>query len=461
MIDNIIVFGYLVATLLVGIYYRSKSNNFRSFSSIKGNFSKSKLLLVATIFVSAVGGGTVFGITEKVFSGHISYSYGLLTTIIANILLAIFIVPKLAKHYGAESVGDIMEKYYGRVGRLIAGLSSVIVSFGFIAVQINISGRIFQYILGIDHITGILISYAIVIAYTTIGGLRSILFTHIIQFFAMVVTVPILSIVNVQAIDFADLWRAVGESRVLIGYDSDLMIETISLSLGFCVMGMYPSFIQRTLINSDGRQTASAIYMKSAIFLVFLFFITLNGLIAFYLFPEQVPQLALPYLVDMTIPRGLQGIIVVGLLATVMSSAEADLNIASISLVKDILVPICNIRKQQRLLLIARIMNILIGSMAIFMALSFSSIVDLVIFIAGLWVPIVVIPLIFALYNIIIPKKALAVCSFLNLLSFMVWEIYFAHQVPLKGVFVSTLFSAAILLLAYRMLRIYIPRANE
>jgi Na+/proline symporter len=277
----------------------------------------------------------------------------------------------------------------------------------------------------------------------------------------MVVTVPILSIVNVQAIDFADLWRAVGESRVLIGYDSDLMIETISLSLGFCVMGMYPSFIQRTLINSDGRQTASAIYMKSAIFLVFLFFITLNGLIAFYLFPEQVPQLALPYLVDMTIPRGLQGIIVVGLLATVMSSAEADLNIASISLVKDILVPICNIRKQQRLLLIARIMNILIGSMAIFMALSFSSIVDLVIFIAGLWVPIVVIPLIFALYNIIIPKKALAVCSFLNLLSFMVWEIYFAHQVPLKGVFVSTLFSAAILLLAYRMLRIYIPRANE
>jgi hypothetical protein len=106
-------------------------------------------------------------------------------------------------------------------------------------------------------------------------------------------------------------------------------------------------------------------------------------------------------------------------------------------------------------------MNILIGSMAIFMALSFSSIVDLVIFIAGLWVPIVVIPLIFALYNIIIPKKALAVCSFLNLLSFMVWEIYFAHQVPLKGVFVSTLFSAAILLLAYRMLRIYIPRANE
>ena len=64
MIDNLIVLSYLILILFIGVYYRSKSGNFKSFASVKDSTRKNKLLLVATIFVASVGGGTTFGIAE-------------------------------------------------------------------------------------------------------------------------------------------------------------------------------------------------------------------------------------------------------------------------------------------------------------------------------------------------------------------------------------------------------------
>src|SRR5690606_13344904 len=102
--------------------------------------------------------------------------------------------------------------------------------------------------------------------------------------------------------------------------------------LGFAVMNFFPTFIQRALINKHAHHTTRAIYIKSAIYAVFLMFIMLNGLIAYVIYPNISPRLALPCLIDHIIPVGIQGIVVTGLLAAVMSTADSDLNITSITL---------------------------------------------------------------------------------------------------------------------------------
>jgi SSS family solute:Na+ symporter len=137
MIDIIIVFAYLVALLSIGILKKSKQSGFKGFSRISDKASKGKLVLVATIFASSIGGGTTFGIAEKAFAENIAYSYGLLFAIPIDILIAIYIIPRLIKHYGAESVGDIMNVYYGSAGRYISGLSAILVSVGLVAAQIS------------------------------------------------------------------------------------------------------------------------------------------------------------------------------------------------------------------------------------------------------------------------------------------------------------------------------------
>ena len=45
----------------------------------------------------------------------------------------------------------------------------------------------------------------------------------------------------------------------------ELFINTITAMLGFYAMNLYPSFIQRALINKDAKETKKAIYIKSII----------------------------------------------------------------------------------------------------------------------------------------------------------------------------------------------------
>lgn len=450
MIDNLIVASYLLVTLFIGVYYRSHSGSFKSFATVKDSTRKNKLMLVATIFASSVGGGTAFGLSEKAFLGDVSYSYGLIITIIVDLLVAKFILPRLSKHYGAESVGDIVSVYYGTAGRIVAGIAAMLVSIGFVAAQISVSGRIFQYILQVNYFEGVILSYSIVIIYTTIGGLRSVMFTNLLQFFAMLCAIPIITIAGIKAIGPEAFLDHLPVDKILFTNNTDLLSNTISASLGFAVMGLYPNFLQRALINHDAIQTRNAIYAKSAIYAIFLILITLNGLIAYQLYPHQSAALALPYMIDQIIPTGLQGIVVVGLLAAVMSTADSDLNVTSVSLVKDIFSPISKEKNQQKLLLIARVANVVIGSSAIIIALRFSSVVDLVVFVAGFWSAIILVPLVLALFGITISTKSMLFTSFIGLTNFLLWEHFaMAQYFALKGVFVGAMSNLLIFFIFY------------
>ncbi len=460
MIDVTIVLAYLFMLLLIGILQKSQQSGFKIFSKIGDNASKGRLMLVATIFASTIGGGTTFGITEKAFAGDLAYSYGLFLALPADILIAMFVIPRLTKHYGAESVGDIMSVYYGSIGRYIAGMSAILVSIGLVAAQISVSGRIFEYILKIDYVFGVIISYGIIVIYTTIGGLRSILFANQLQFFAIIITIPMISFFGLYQIGFENFINLIPTYKVSFINNTDLTQHTISLALGFMVMNLFPTFIQRALINKNSNTTKQAIYIKSAIYSVFLLFITINGLIAFIKYPAINSNLALPHLINDMMPAGIQGLVVVGLLAAVMSTADSDLNITSTTLVKDFLNPIFLIKDEHRMLLLARIINIIIGSLAIFIALKFTIVADLVIFIAGFWGPVILVPLVLALFNIVISKKGFVASCTSGMISFVIWENYFAIYFNIKGVFIGVLTNLVVFVIFYLSKRMAITNRN-
>lgn len=444
-IDNIILFLYLISILAVGIYYRAKNSSFKNYANVESKVQNNKLLLIATIFASSVGGATTFGITEKAFLGHAYYAYALILTIPIDIIIAIYVVPQIAKHYGAESIGDIMSIYYGNLGRFIGGVSSVIVSVGFLAAQISVSGYIFQYILEINYIEGVILSYSIVLIYTTIGGLQSIVFTNLLQFFAMIIAIPVVTFIGLNKIGS-------------INHIGDLIVETnqsnlfsyiIAAALSFSVMNLYPTFIQRALINKNPTQTTKAIYTKSVIYLFFLICVTLNGLIAYKLYPEQPSSLVLPYLINQIIPPLIQGLVISGLLAAVMSTADSDLNVTSIAIVKDIINPILKVKNEQQLLLIARIINVATGSLAIIAALKFNNVIDLVVFFTGFWGPVILVPLVTTLFNLRVPTQIMVLSSISGAATFLLWEHYSLsiQYFNLRGVFIGTMVSCLIFML--------------
>ncbi len=449
MIDIVIVVSYLSLLLIIGIVKRTTGDSFRSFSRITKGVKGNNLLLVATIFASSIGGGTTFGISEKAFSESLAHTYGLMIAMPVDLLIAIYIVPKLIKHYGSETIGDIMSTYYGSSGRYIGGFSAILVSIGLLAAQISVSGRIFEYILQVDYVLGVTLSYGIVVIYTTIGGLQSVLFTNLLQFFAMIVAIPIITIFGLYQIGLETFVASVPLDKISFSDNQDLLGITLSAALGFSVINLLPTFIQRALINKDSRITTNAIIVKTGVYVIFLVFVTINGLIAYIQYPDIKASLALPYLIDHIIPVGVQGIVVIGLLAAVMSTADSDLNVTSITIVKDFINPLFAVKNQNAMLLLARIINVLIGSIAIVIALCFSKVVDLVIFVVGFWSPIVLVPMIFGLFGITIGKRDFVISCATGALTFIVWQLYFEKHFYLKGVFVGTIAHLLIFLVFY------------
>ena len=147
-----------------------------------------------------------------------------------------------------------MFTYYGKAGRAVGGLAALLVSIGFVAAQISVSARIFEYILQIDYVQGVIISYGIVIIYTTVGGFRSVLFTNQMQFFAMLLAIPIISIFGLYQLGISEFLQKIPPEKVIITGNDDLIKTTISAFLGFIVMNLFPTFIQRALIDKEAGE---------------------------------------------------------------------------------------------------------------------------------------------------------------------------------------------------------------
>jgi Na+/proline symporter len=440
MLDNLIVLFYLFFVLFIGLYYRSRTKSLSGYGKVEKEIGGNRLILLATIFATSVGGGTTFGISEKAFSGNIAYSYGLIITVIIDLLIAIYLVPRIVRFHGAVTVGDIMSKYYGLSGKLITGIAATLVSIGYLAAQISVSARIFEYFLSLNFFYSVLLSYIIVIIYTTFGGLRSTVITDILQFFLMVISIPILLFIGVKEIGgVGEFIQKIPEAKYVL--NEDIWRNTILAILSFSVMGLHPTFIQRIFLTKDTRSLQISIYRKIVVYIIFICIITAIGLVASIIAPDLKSMHAIPYLVDTIIPIGLKGIIISGLLASVMSTADSDLNVAALSLINDIYKPLSKSTHQENLLLIAKVTTVILGSLAIIIALNFQSVVDLVIFVAGFWSPMIFVPLIVALYGKSISQQGFLASSILGVLSFTVWELWYVANYKISGVFIGTCMS--------------------
>ncbi len=89
----------------------------------------------------------------------------------------------MAEFLGNLSIAEAMGILYGNNVKLITAIAGCIGTSGMIAAQSKIAGLLFEYILGISGIYGILIGASIVTVYSALGGIKSVTFTDVIQLF--------------------------------------------------------------------------------------------------------------------------------------------------------------------------------------------------------------------------------------------------------------------------------------
>lgn len=436
-LDYLIVLIYLASILALGVFTSRGISNLQQYAV--ANRAYPAWIVFATLSASFIGGGYTLGNAEKVFAYGLVNVFALWGFSFKEIFVAKFIAPRMGQFRDCISAGDIMFKAYGKTGKIITGVFSVMLCMGIVGAQVGAIGYVFEVFLDMPRLWGILLGCSIVIIYVTIGGMKAVVITDIVQFGILVIGIPLALIFGIASVGGTKpLIQALPTDHLTLLGQMPLL-AFISLFLTF-VLGetLVPPYLQRLLIGKDAKAVTRGT-LWSGLFSIPFFFITGSiGLVALVLAPDLNPNLAIPFVVESVLPVGIRGLVVAAIISVVMSSADSFLNSAAVSFSNDIVKPLSSQPmpvKQE--LLMTKIVTFMVGVLAVYFALSIQSVLDILIYAYQFWAPIVLIPLVAALFNYRAPSRHFCVAALGGAMSMVLWNVVDPLPVEFSGIIIG------------------------
>ncbi|MBK8980261.1 MAG: cation acetate symporter [Planctomycetes bacterium] len=137
------------------------------------------------------------------------------------VLLALLLAPYLRK-FGHYTVPDFVgDRFESKVARVVAVLCALFISFTYVAGQMRGVGIVFSRFLEVDIDVGVVIGMAIVFVYATLGGMKGITWTQVVQYWVLITAFLVPAI----AISI----RLTGEPVPQVGLGSELRDSGVAL----------------------------------------------------------------------------------------------------------------------------------------------------------------------------------------------------------------------------------------
>jgi SSS family solute:Na+ symporter len=399
-IDITIVGAYLFLTLLIGMWQSSGVKTMKDYTIANRDYST--FIIVATVAASWFGGGTSIGKVEKIFNHGTVYLLTTVGLVVQLLLMSEIIVKKFAPYMGLLTVGDIMEKMYNKNAKIITGFFGVVISVSFLGSQIAALGYFMTAIFDINMMNAVILSYGIVVVYSSFGGIKSVATTDVFQFIVIVLMVPTLVYLSMDYHKISEpLLNLVPKSKLNFTDISYENYKYFYMMLVFTVPTLIPMSIQRILMSKDTKQSQQSFRWSIIILLLVSGSMASLALLATVTMPDVNPNQVIPVMIRDLLPIGIKGLVVAGFLAIIMSSADSFLHSSGVCLVHDFLKPLVkkDLSAKQELLL-TKVLTFIIGTVSIITAVNTESLVEAIHRGFGFWMPAVLVPLLSGLLNI-------------------------------------------------------------
>lgn len=431
MLDTAIILIYFFITLIFGFY---KGSNIKSMSDYAvGSRSYALPIMVATITATWICGGTTFGFTESIHSQGIALLLVAMGEPLNLIVAAFFLIKRFEIFDHNLSVGEIIGDYYGKWPRVITGLCGALSCAGIVGAQVSVVGLIAHYFLDMPYILGVVFGCGIVILYSAFGGIRAVTATDVIQFAVILVAIPMVCNVGIHQVGgIKAFFSQIPPHLLELPHEPTIIINYIFMCMGFGLPFLDPAIMQRLLMAKNQKQRRSMLVIGGLVAIPVYLLVGIIGFVSAILYPGIESSLAFAHLINTTLPAGVKGIAVIGLFSVVMSTADSYLNAAGICLVHDTIKPLSLMSDKQELF-ITRLITLFLGIFATVVALSFSSILNMMLFSFNFWGPIIVIPL----YAILLGFKVDTTCFFggaiCGAMTFTIWYFAIEPQFGISG----------------------------
>lgn len=438
LFDITIVVLYLAILIFTGLRGGKNVKNAADFTAAGKRYGT--LVIFATLSASFIGGGYSSGNAAAAFENGIGTALALFGFGIGMILIGTFLVSGVRRFPHAHTVGGVIGAAYGERAQRLTGVFAFLCCAGVVGAQMESIGLVFHTLLGVSPTMGTVLGCAVVLIYTTFGGLGSVIFADMVQFVLLAVGMPLLL--------FLAMREGGGTSAVLAALPSDLLspLSHITLpaflSLFFAMMcgeALAPPYMQRLLIGKSPRTTARGTVLSGLFSLPFFLVTAGVGLAARALQVTDTPALAMPALIMKILPVGLRGILMAAMVSIILSAADGFLNGATVSLVCDTILPRrpqLSDRAQLRLL---RTVNLATGLAAVCVSLCVPDVFSILLLAYSFWSPVILVPLAAALLGKRRNSRTFFVSAAVGFVVCLLWNVPLARPFGIDGGVVGTL----------------------
>ena len=399
-IDIAIFIGFLVINLVVGLRYGKSVKNIKDYALGGRNFSTAAL--VSTIVATFVTGSMFFVDLQNTYSDGLYYFIPGFCVVFQMLITVYFLIPRMGEFLGSSSVAEVMGDMYGDAVRFITAICGILSMVGYIAVQFKVFGNIFNYFLGIDPTYAIFAASTIVILYSSFGGIKAVTYTDIVQFITFGFVVPLIGII---------LWNYIYDSNLsfttltkdsnfdytkVLDFNNTKFWAMFPLIFYFTVPSTDPTNFQRISMGRNIAQAKKAWLISAILFGLIAIAIAWIPLLIKIIHPNLEGNQLVAYLIDNYAYTGLKGLIIIGVFAMAMSSADSCINASSVLFANDIGM-VLKIKMDK--LTLSKWFSLILGVFGIYLALAKSNLLSIVMTTASFYLSIVTVPLLLAIFG--------------------------------------------------------------
>ena len=388
---------YLLAMLGVGVWFAKKNNSVDDF--YLGGRQLGPFVTAMSAEASDMSSWLLMGLPGVAYLTGLAEAgwtaIGLAVGTYLNWLIVARRIRRYSHRLDAITVPQFFSKRWGDERNLLSAIAAVVIIVFFVpylASGFSACGKLFASLFDVDYITAMLISAAVIVIYTVMGGFLAASFTDLIQ--SIIMTVALLVVLGFGVTAAGGLDAVMDNAESLAGYLSlaqihdpatggsnpySLLTICSLLAWGLGYFGM-PHILLRFMAIEDERKLALSRRVASSWVVISMGVAIFIGVVGNGMtHAGSLEQLAdaetiIVRIASLISEHGilaalLAGVILAGILAATMSTADSQLLAASSSVSQNLAVEFFRLRISGRAsMILARSVMVIISVVAAFLA---------------------------------------------------------------------------------------------
>lgn len=387
-VDGSVVAVYLLGMLVIGFWFSRAGGGTDGF--FRGGQRVPAWAVSLSIFATMLSSITFMAIPAKAFATDWTYFLGNVM-ILAAVPFVIRGYLPFFRRIDATSAYEYLEKRFSGPVRLVGSAQFVAYQVARMAIVLLLPALAIEVITPLDRATCILIMGGLSIAYCTMGGIRAVIWTDVVQTIVLLGGALLTLVIVVFDVGFGEVLASASDAdKFRIANDGWSPFDVVPV-LWVVVVGQFLSnivqygsdqtVVQRYMSTETEQKAARAILSNGVLSVVasVLFFGVGTALWAFYrdhpdrLDPSFRTDQIFPLFISRELPVGIAGLVVAGILAAAQSTISTSMNSVATVLVTDWYRRFRPEGSDRHYLVVGRGLTVLLGVVGTVAALWFST----------------------------------------------------------------------------------------